>query len=262
MTHLSFALRTDTPPPVAAGIAERVEARGYRSVWVNHPPGEDGIAQAARIAKATTRITVGTAVIPVSAVPPEEILRRVEKTGLLPERLRLGIGSGSGPEPLRRMAEAVLYLRSRTAAELVAGAIGPRMRELGATQADGVLLSAFPPEPARAAAEEIRALAKAADRPLPGVYAVVLVGVGAGQQADLERSTAFLTRLPAYAAHFRRTGIRPEQTRIAASRLDELPGLLEDWRDTVDEIVLMPVTARDAEPLGELADAAMAAWAG
>jgi alkanesulfonate monooxygenase SsuD/methylene tetrahydromethanopterin reductase-like flavin-dependent oxidoreductase (luciferase family) len=260
VTHLAFALKTDTPSHVATGIAQRVEVRGYRSVWVDHPPDADGIAQAARIAEATTRITVGTAVVPVSAVPPEEILRRVEKTGLSPERLRLGIGSGSGPQPLRRMAEAVSYLRPRTPAELVVGAIGPRMRELAATQADGVLLSAFSPELARAAAEEIRALATAAGRPLPGVYAVVLAAVGAEQLDELERSAAFLAQLPAFAAHFRRTGIRPEQTCVAVSRLGELPRLLDSWRDTVDEVVLMPVTALAAEPLGELVDAAMTAW--
>jgi alkanesulfonate monooxygenase SsuD/methylene tetrahydromethanopterin reductase-like flavin-dependent oxidoreductase (luciferase family) len=260
VTHLSFALRTDTPPQAVAGAAQRIEERGYRSAWVNHPPDADGIGVLARMAEATTRITVGTAVVPISAVPPQSILRRVDETGLPPERLRLGIGSGSGPRPLRRMAEAVGYLRSRAPAELIVGAVGPRMRELAATQADGVLLSAVTPDMARSAAEEIRALAKAAGRPLPGVYAVVLTGVGAGQLAEMKRSAAFLSGLPPYAAHFRRTGIRPEQATIAASRIGELPRLLDGWRDTVDEVVLMPVSAREAGPLGELIDAAITAW--
>jgi alkanesulfonate monooxygenase SsuD/methylene tetrahydromethanopterin reductase-like flavin-dependent oxidoreductase (luciferase family) len=260
VTHLAFELKTDTPEPVVASIAKRVEARGYRSAWVNHPPDADGIGQLARIAAATTRITVGTGVVPISAVPPETMLRRIEETGLPPERLRLGIGSGFGPQPLRRMTEAVGYLRPRTPAEIVVGAIGPRMRALGAAQADGVLLSAVTPELARAAAEEIRALAKAADRPVPGVYANVLVGVGAGQLAELERSAAFLARLPAYAAHVRRTGIRLEQTRIAAERIDEVPALLARWRDTVDEVVLLPVTASEAGPVAELVDAAITAF--
>jgi alkanesulfonate monooxygenase SsuD/methylene tetrahydromethanopterin reductase-like flavin-dependent oxidoreductase (luciferase family) len=158
------------------------------------------------------------------------------------------------------MAEAIGYLRSRTPAELVVGAIGPRMRALAATQADGVLLSAVTPELAMAAAEEIRALAKAADRPVPGVYANVVAGVGAGQLAGLERSAAFLAQLPAYAAHFRRTGVRPEQTQLAAARIEEVPRLLARWRDTVDEIVLLPVAAGEAGPLGELAEAAIAAF--
>jgi alkanesulfonate monooxygenase SsuD/methylene tetrahydromethanopterin reductase-like flavin-dependent oxidoreductase (luciferase family) len=260
VTHLAFQLRTDTPDPVATSIAERVEARGYRSLWVNHPPGADGIGKLATMGAATSRITLGTGVIPISALRPEDILRRIGETGLPPERLRLGIGSGSGPQPLRRMAEAVGYLRPRTPAELVVGAIGPRMRELAATQADGVLLSAVTPELARAVAEEIRALAKAADRPVPGVYVNVLAGVGPEQLAALDRSAAFLAQLPAYAAHFRRTGVRPEQARIAAASIEELPRLLGRWRDTVDEIVLMPVTASEAEPVAELVDAAIAAF--
>lgn len=260
MTHLAFELRTSTPDAVLASIAARVEAGGYRSLWVNHPPGDDGIGQLAKMAAATARITLGTAVVPVSDVSPETILRRVAETGLLPERLRLGIGSGHGPEPLRRMAGAVTYLRARTPAEIVVGALGPRMRELGATRADGVLLNNVTPDLARAAAEQIRAHAKAAGRPVPGVYVNVMVGVGAEQIAELEGSAAFLSRLPAYAAHFGRTGVRPEQTWIAAGRLGELPRGLEPWRDTVDEVVLVPVSAAEEGPAGDLVDAAIAAF--
>jgi alkanesulfonate monooxygenase SsuD/methylene tetrahydromethanopterin reductase-like flavin-dependent oxidoreductase (luciferase family) len=260
VTHLAFELRTSTPDPVLSRVAARVEAAGYRSVWVNNPPGEDGIGQLSKVAAATDRITVGTAVVPISAVAPEAILRRLDETALPPDRLRLGIGSGSGPAPLQRMAEAVAYLRERTPAEIVVGALGPRMRELGGTLADAVLLNTVTPELARAAADEIRAQAKAASRPVPGVYVNVLTGVGRTQIAELEGSAAFLSGLPAYAAHFRRTGIRPMQTCIAASQLNELAPLLEPWRDTVDEVVLIPVSADEEGPVRELADAAIAAF--
>ena len=83
MTHLAFELRTDTPEPVAVTIAQRAEARGYRSLWVDHPPGADGIGQLARMGAATSRITLGTGVVPISAVPPGDILRRIEETGEL-----------------------------------------------------------------------------------------------------------------------------------------------------------------------------------
>ena len=43
------------------------------------------------------------------------------------------------------MADAIVYLRERTPAEIVIGALGPRMRGLGATQADGVLLGSVTP---------------------------------------------------------------------------------------------------------------------
>src|SRR6266567_4673153 len=127
VTHLAFELRTNTPDALTAELAERAEARGYRSLWVNHPPDEDGLGHLAKMAAATMRITLGTAVVPIGAVPPDAILRRIDETHLPPERLRLGIGSGSGPQPLRRMADAVAYLRERTPAEIVVGALGPRM---------------------------------------------------------------------------------------------------------------------------------------
>jgi alkanesulfonate monooxygenase SsuD/methylene tetrahydromethanopterin reductase-like flavin-dependent oxidoreductase (luciferase family) len=195
VTHLAFELRTGTPDPVLASVAARVEEAGYRSAWVNNPPGEDGIGQLSKVAAATARITLGTAVVPISAVPPDAILRRLDETALPPERLRLGIGSGTGPAPLRRMAEALAYLRERTPAEIVVGALGPRMRELGARLADAVLLNTVTPELARAAADEIRAQAKAASRPVPGVYVNVMTGVGQAQIAELEGSAAFLSRL-------------------------------------------------------------------
>jgi alkanesulfonate monooxygenase SsuD/methylene tetrahydromethanopterin reductase-like flavin-dependent oxidoreductase (luciferase family) len=260
MTHLAFELRTNTPDSLTADLAERVEANGYRSLWVNHPPDEDGLGHLAKMAAATSRITLGTAVVPIGAVPPDAILRRIDETGLLPERLRLGIGSGSGPQPLSRMADAVAYLRERTPAEIVVGALGPRMRALGATLADGVLLGSVTPELARAAAEEIRTKAKAASRPVPGVYVNVMVGVGAGQLAELDGAAAFLAGLPAYAAHFSRAGVRPEQTWIAADELGELPRLLEPWRDTVDEVVLVPISAAEPGPTRDLVDAAIAAF--
>ena len=153
MTHLAFELRTNTPDALTADLAARVEASGYRSLWTNHPPDEDGLGHLAKMAAATTRITLGTAVVPIGAVPPDAILRRIDETHLPPERLRLGIGSGAGPQPLRRMADAVAYLRERTPAEIIVGALGPKMRALGATLADGVLLNNVTPALAREAAE-------------------------------------------------------------------------------------------------------------
>lgn len=88
------------------------------------------------------------------------------------------------------------------------------------TSTPGSLLLAL----AERAEEEIRAQAKAASRPVPGVYVNVLAGVGAAQIAELGESAAFLKQLPAYAAHFRRSGISPEQTSIAAGQPGELPG--------------------------------------
>ena len=57
---------------------------------------------------------------------------------------------------------------------------------------------------------------RTAGRPVPGVYVLVMAGVG--------------------------------------------PGLLEPWRDTVDEVVLVPVSAKASGPARYLVDAAIAAF--
>jgi hypothetical protein len=43
-------------------------------------------------------------------------------------------------------------------------------------------------------------------------------------------------------------------------RAGELPRLLGPWRDTVDEVVLVPVRADEAGPARDLVDAAIAGF--
>ena len=259
VTHLAFELRTSTPDSLVAALAERVETSGYRSLWVNHPPNEDGLGQLAQMAAATTRITLGTAVVPISAVPPDAILRRIDETGLPPERLRLGIGSGWGAKPLDRMAER-RRLPERTHARRDRGR---RARSADArARRDAGRRGAAQLRHSRTGQGRGRGDQGAGQggRPVPGVYVNVLAGVGAAQITELKGSAAFLSRLPAYAAHFSRSGIGPEQTWIAARQLGELPALLGPWRDTVDEVVLIPVSAEAAGSARDLVDAAIAAF--
>ena len=95
MTHLAFELRTSTPGSLTAELAERVEASGYRSLWVNHPPDEDGLGHLATMAAATARITLGTAVVPISAVPPDAICGGSTRRACC--RSASGWGSAAGP---------------------------------------------------------------------------------------------------------------------------------------------------------------------
>ena len=73
MTELGFAVRVGMPEEVVRSAAGRAERAGYATLWVNNPPGQDGLTPVSWAADATSRIRVGTAVVHVSNHSPEEI---------------------------------------------------------------------------------------------------------------------------------------------------------------------------------------------
>jgi hypothetical protein len=73
-----------------------VEESGYRSLWVNHPPGEDGNRLPGRDGLRHRPDHARDRRRAVSAVPPDAILRRIDETGLPAERLRSASAAGRG----------------------------------------------------------------------------------------------------------------------------------------------------------------------
>jgi hypothetical protein len=67
VTHLAFELRTSTPDSLVPALAERVETSGYRSLWVNHPPDEDGLGQLPALLEPWRDTVDEVVLIPVSA---------------------------------------------------------------------------------------------------------------------------------------------------------------------------------------------------
>jgi alkanesulfonate monooxygenase SsuD/methylene tetrahydromethanopterin reductase-like flavin-dependent oxidoreductase (luciferase family) len=260
MTGLGFMVRTGTAESVVRAAARMSEEAGYQSLWINNPPGEDGLTPAAWAAGATSRISLGTGVVPISEHPPAEILNRMAGLDLPRERYRLGIGSGFGAQPRRRVRDALVALRP-AGYELVVGALGPSMCRLAGEAADGVLLVTVTPGYARRSAELARSAAEEARRPPPRVSALLLVGIGAAARARMEGEVAFLAGLPQYAAHFERMGVGPADTLVAARDASELSGRLAAWREVVDELVLTSVPAPD-RPDGvlELVEPFRGAW--
>ncbi len=56
------------------------------------------------------------------------------------DRLYLGVGSGSGPGAMERVAQGIRALQSELDCCLVVAALGPRMCRLAGAEADGVLI--------------------------------------------------------------------------------------------------------------------------
>ena len=243
MTELGLYVRLDTPAETIRTLAWAAEEAGYRCFWMNNPPGQDGLTPLSWAAQATSRITLGSGVIPVSVFTPTAILDQLARLGLPRERYRLGIGSGAGPHPIQRVRAALRELRPRAGCELVLAALGPRMCELAGQEADAVLLNALTLEYARQSGEVVRAAAAAAGRPRPRIYALVPVAVGAAALAVAERTAAFYGQLPAYVAHFQRMGVAALDTIIRVDHSEDLADQLAAWRHAVDELVIGPLLA-------------------
>ena len=226
---------------VIRAIAPEAEAAGMASFWVNDTPDGDGLAALAVVAAETSRMRLAVGVIPVDRVPAATIAARVAELGLPRERMLIGIGSGqtkAGAVDLVRAAAR--DLRETYGLRVVIGALGPRMIEAGATDADGVLLNWLIPSAAAASAAVVRQIAPTAD-----VIAYVRVSLGEAARERLEAEALRYEGYPAYAAHFGRMGVRANDTCVPATSDAGLRSGLVAFDAVVDEVVARAITAED-----------------
>ena len=95
---------------------------------VERPPGRKGLETLAEFAAAAPDVDLGVAVIALDRTPPEQIAADIERLGLDPARLWLGVGAGFSEKPLTRMREALPELRETLpGVRLVLAAMGPKM---------------------------------------------------------------------------------------------------------------------------------------
>jgi alkanesulfonate monooxygenase SsuD/methylene tetrahydromethanopterin reductase-like flavin-dependent oxidoreductase (luciferase family) len=186
------AMRTATPTPrglgitagLDAGLARDLGARcahlGYHSLWSNDEPAASGLETVAHLAAAAPRIELGVGVLPLDRHQPARIATAVDRLGIDPARLWIGIGSGplrTQIDPLRR---AVAELREilPTETRIVVAAMRPRLCRLGGAVADGVLLNWMLPDQLAEACRWVQQGAAEAARAAPLVASYVRVAVG------------------------------------------------------------------------------------
>ncbi|MGZ0710316.1 LLM class flavin-dependent oxidoreductase (plasmid) [Coraliomargarita sp. W4R53] len=220
---------------VAARIAPEMEAAGFRSLWVNDTPGHDALEVLAAAAKVTTRLRLATGVIPIDRRLPHEIVARMSTLDLPADRLVLGIGSGALRKgALDAVETAASTLTQLSGARVMIGALGPRMRALAASSADGPLLSWLTPD----AAAEQAAQARRSGAAHVALYVRAALDEESvdAMRAEAERYASFAS----YAANFERLGIDVHDTCITA---DDAPSRITAYRSAVDEVVLRAITA-------------------
>jgi len=244
-TALGFGLTGTLDVNIIRALAPKVEAAGFKTLWINDTPGGDSLAGLATAAEVTTTLQLGSGVVPLDRRPPAEIICRMESLRLPQDRLILGVGSGSAQPALQLVRDGIRELQSGLESRVVVGALGPKMRKLGAVESSGLLLNWLTPDAARIVTEEMLEDTHAAgsERASITLYVRVALGDLAGDRLRAEADR--YGRIKGYAANFARLGIDGIQASVSGSDAAELQEGLSAYAGTVDEIVVRAVTAND-----------------
>ncbi len=254
-TRRGFGIASASSPDAIRASAMAAESLGYAAFWVNDTSSGNGLDALARVEAVTSRIQLGVGVIPLSRRTPASIVQQVRSLTAEPEegqefhlsldRLRLGIGSGSGPGGIERVRAGIRALKAALDIDIIIAALGPKMCRLAGGEADGVLFNWLTPEYARTLTRIVDAGAAADGRKPPERYAYVRVALGPEAAERLSQEAAFYAGIPAYAAHFARMGSTPVEASIAADTPGALQTALAAWDGVLDQVIVRAVTAND-----------------
>ena len=245
-TTRGFGLAGESPMDTILSAASATEAAAHDSFWLSQPREGSTLATLQRVAGETRRIRVGVGAIPLTSLTPEEINRHISELSLPHERLRLGIGSGTGAGPLDRLRRGVEQLRSLLDVEIVVAPLGPKMCTLAGELADTVLLNWLTPAYAQTSTTWIRDGATSVGRAVPTVAGYVRCAIGADSRSRLEAECNRYGSFPHYAAHFTRQGVQPIETAIHARDADELREILRGYELVLNHVVVRAITPHDA----------------
>src|SRR4249919_3220818 len=249
-----FGVAAGLDPEVARPLAARCAELGYGSMWSNDHPGAKGLETLAEFAAAAPEVDLGVAVIALDRTPPAQIAADIERLGLDPSRLWLGVGAGFSKKPLTTMRESLPELRrALPGVRLVLAAMGPKMCALAGAEFDGVFFNWMTPGFAAGAREKVEAGAAEAGRPRPPVFGYVRTAVGPDAAERLAKEESFYRDLhDGYRNHFDRLG-EPEGTvGVAAADGEEAQSLLAAY-SALDTIVVRGLASAKVEPMTAVA---------
>jgi alkanesulfonate monooxygenase SsuD/methylene tetrahydromethanopterin reductase-like flavin-dependent oxidoreductase (luciferase family) len=253
----AFGVAAGLDPEVAGPLAGRCAELGYDSIWSNDHPGAKGLETLAVFAAAAPQLDLGVGVIAIDRTPPETIAADIERVGIDPAKLWLGVGAGFSGKSLTAMREALPQLRQALpGVRLVLAAMGPKMCALAGAGYDGAFFNWMTPDFAARARQKVEAGAAEAGRETPPVFGYVRTAVGPDAAERLAKEESFYRDLhPGYRNHFDRLA-EPEGTvGIAAADADDAQAQLAAY-SALDTIVVRGLASARIEPMSAVAEAA------
>jgi alkanesulfonate monooxygenase SsuD/methylene tetrahydromethanopterin reductase-like flavin-dependent oxidoreductase (luciferase family) len=252
-----FGVAAGLDSDVARPLAERCAELGFGSIWSNDHPGAKGLETLAEFGSAAPGLDLGVAVIALDRTPPETIAADMERLGLDPSRLWLGIGAGFSEKPLTRMLESLPELRETLPGiRLVLAAMGPKMCALAGAEFDGAFFNWMTPDFAAEARTKVEAGAHEAGRPTPPIFGYVRTAVGPDAPERLAKEESFYRDLhDGYRNHFARLN-EPEGTvGVAVADASEAQSQLAAYA-ALDTIVVRGLASAKVDPMIGVAEAA------
>ena len=264
-------MRASTPPRRGVGITAGLEARlahdlaarceqlGYHSLWSNDEPTASGLRTLAHFAAAAPRIELGVGVLPLDRHQPARIAAEIDRLGLDPAKLWIGIGSGQLRPQIDLLRRAVAELREILPAKtrLAVAAMRPRLCRLGGAVADGVLLNWMLPDQLAEARRWVQQGAEEAGRAAPIVASYVRVAVGSRSVQRLRNEERHYRNInDNHRKHFAAMSVPLGSVGVAASTPAEVRGRLAPYQSALDLPIVRVLADADATSLSAVADAA------
>lgn len=264
-------MRTSTPIPrglgitagleagVARDLAARCEQLGYHSLWSNDEPAASGLETLAHFAAAAPRLELGVGVLPLDRHPPARIAREIDRLGIDPARLWIGIGSGQLRRQIDVLQGAVAELREILPGEtrIVVAAMRPRLCRLGGAVADGVLLNWMLPDQVLEARRSVQEGADERGHAPPVVASYVRVAVGSGSMQRLRDEEGHYRIInEGHRKHFAALDVPLGRVGVAASTPAEVNEGLTPYQSALDLPIVRVLADADPRALTAVADAA------
>lgn len=257
--HRGLGISADLEAGLARDLAVHCEHLGYHSLWSNDEPTAPGLETLAHFAAAAPQLELGVGVLPLDRHRPAGIAAEIDRLGIDPAKLWLGVGSGSLNPQIDVVRGSVAELRELLPAELriVVAAMRPRLCRAGGEVADGVLLNWMLPAQMAQARRWVHEGADEAGRAAPLVASYVRVAVGAGSRRRLREAEGFYRTInEGHRRHFEAMDVPLGSVGVAApARPETLEGLAL-YQSALDLPIVRVLADHEATALIAVADAA------